>query len=450
MAEAALNMQQSQQPTILVLGTGLTAASCARYFSACGVTAVFADSRQQPPGWPAVQSVMPEACLFMGGLPDFVPEGIQTIVVSPGLPLSKTLLDAARSAGVPVVSDIDLFLAEEAGSVLLVTGSNGKSTVTTLVNHLLCAAGMGSVAGGNLGTPALDLLDEPHDAAVLELSSFQLERSKLPKSRVATVLNLAVDHLDQHGSLDAYRDAKLRIYDCCELAVVNRAEPDAIPPENANTVSFGLDSPGEGHWGVADGHLVFGDTVVMSVSEIPLVGQHNLQNVLAACAMAHAYGVNFTQLREGVRSFSALPHRMQRVPTADGVNWINDSKATNEAAAAASIRSTSDPLILIAGGDGKGSSFSAVADALQNRAAQVLVFGKDALTLRDALSPVVPVKQVADLESAVAAAYEKAFAGTTVLLAPACASLDMFSNYAERGERFASLVAEKRIMEVQE
>ena len=147
MAEAALNMQQSQQPTVLVLGTGLTAASCARYFSARGVTAMFADSRQQPPGWPAVQSVMPEACLLAAGLPDFVPEGFQTIVVSPVLPLSKTLLDAARSAGVPVVSDIDLFLAEEAGSVLLVTGSNGKSTVTTLVNHLLCAAGMGSVAG---------------------------------------------------------------------------------------------------------------------------------------------------------------------------------------------------------------------------------------------------------------------------------------------------------------
>ena len=450
MAEAVLNMQQSQQPTVLVLGTGLTAASCARYFSARGVTAVFADSRQQPPGWPAVQSVMPEACLLAGGLPKFAPEGIQTIVVSPGLPLSKTLFDAARSAGVSVVSDIDLFLAEEVGSVLLVTGSNGKSTVTTLVNHLLCEAGMSSVAGGNLGTPALDLLDEPHDTAVLELSSFQLERSKLPKSLVATVLNLAVDHLDQHGSLDAYRDAKLRIYDGCELAVVNRAEPDAIPPENANVVSFGLDSPDEGHWGVADGSLVFGSRVVMPVSEIPLMGQHNLQNVLAACAMAHAYGVNFTQLREGVCSFSALPHRMQRVPTADGVNWINDSKATNEAAAAASIRSTSDPLILIAGGDGKGSSFSAVADALQNRAAQVLVFGKDALTLRDALSPVVPVSQVADLGSAVAAAYEQACPGTTVLLAPACASLDMFSNYAERGERFASLVAEKRIMEVQE
>lgn len=450
MAEAVLNMQQSQQPTVLVLGTGLTAASCARYFSARGVTAVFADSRQQPPGWPAVQSVMPEACLLAGGLPEFAPEGIQTIVVSPGLPLSKTLFDAARSAGVSVVSDIDLFLAEEVGSVLLVTGSNGKSTVTTLVNHLLCAAGMNSVAGGNLGTPALDLLDEPHDAVVLELSSFQLERSKLPKSRIATVLNLAVDHLDQHGSLDAYRDAKLRIYDCCKLAVVNRAESDAIPPENTNVVSFGLDSPDEGHWGVADGCLVFGSAVVMPVIEIPLMGQHNLQNVLAACAMAHAYGVNFTQLRESVRSFIALPHRMQRVPTADGVNWINDSKATNEAAAAASIRSTSDPLILIAGGDGKGSSFSAVADALHNRAAQVLVFGKDALTLRDALSPVVPVTQVADLGSAVAAAYEKACPGTTVLLAPACASLDMFSNYAERGERFASLVAEKRIMEAQE
>lgn len=450
MAEAVLNMQQSQQPTVLVLGTGLTAASCARYFSARGVAALFADSRHQPPGWPAVQSVMPEACLLADGLPKFVPEGIQTIVVSPGLPLCATLFDAARSAGVSVVSDIDLFLAEETGSVLLVTGSNGKSTVTALLNHLLCTAGISSVAGGNLGTPALDLLSESHDAAVLELSSFQLERSRLPKSRIATVLNLAVDHLDQHGTLDAYRNAKLRIYECCDLAVVNRAEADARPPSNANAVSFGLEPPSEGHWGVVDSCIVYGSTVVMPVSDIPLVGQHNLQNVLAACAMAHAYGVAFNQLREGVCSFSALPHRMQRVPTADGVNWINDSKATNEAAAAASIRSTSDPLILIAGGDGKDSSFAEVADALQNRAAQVLVYGKDALALRDALSPVVPVTQVADLESAVAAAYDKAYSGATVLLAPACASIDMFSNYAERGERFTSLVAAKRVMGVDE
>ena len=208
MVDVALNIKRAQQPTVLVLGTGVTGASCARYFAARGMLAMFADTRQVPPGLPAVQAAMPDAILHLGGLPTEVPQGIQTIVVSPGLQPDKVMLAAARSAGVSVVSDIDLFLAEEAASVLLITGSNGKSTVTSLVHHLLSSAGVASVAGGNLGVPALDLLNQPHEVAVLELSSFQLERSELPHSRVATVLNFAVDHLDQHGSLEA-REAEV-------------------------------------------------------------------------------------------------------------------------------------------------------------------------------------------------------------------------------------------------
>jgi UDP-N-acetylmuramoylalanine--D-glutamate ligase len=445
MADVALNIEHTQQPSVLVLGTGVTGASCARYFAARGMLAIFADTRQSPPGLSAVQAAMPGAVLHLGGLPTEVPQGVQSIVVSPGLQPDKALLAAARSAGVSVVSDIDLFLAQEAASVLLITGSNGKSTVTSLVHHLLSSAGIASVAGGNLGIPALDLLDVPHDVVVLELSSFQLERSELPHSRVATVLNFAVDHLDQHGSLEAYRAAKLRIFANCEIAVVNRAEPAVGAPNAPHVVSFGADAPAAGHWGIVDGHIHCGATQVMPVAAIPLHGKHNLLNVLAAFAMVHAYGVALPALVAGVRSFSALPHRMQQVLTDDGVVWINDSKATNEAAAAASVRSVLDPLVLIAGGDGKGSEFAELAEALAGRDAQVLVFGKDACLLQEALSTVVPVKQVANLEAAVAAARGKATAGTTVLLAPACASLDMFSSYAERGDRFSNLVAQKLV-----
>jgi len=445
MADVALNIEHTQQPTVLVFGTGVTGASCARYFAARGVLAMFADTRLSPPGLPAVLAVMPNAVLHLGGLPAEVPQGIQTIVVSPGLQPDKVLLAAARSAGISVVSDIDLFLAEEAAAVLLITGSNGKSTVTSLLHHLLLDAGISSVAGGNLGLPALDLLSEPHDVAVLELSSFQLERSELPHSRVATVLNFAVDHLDQHGSLEAYRAAKLRIFANCDIAVVNRAEPAIGAPNAPIVFSFGADAPVDGHWGVVAGYIHFGATQVMAVEAIPLHGQHNVLNVLAAFAMAHAYGIALPALVAGVKSFRALPHRMQQVPTEDGVVWINDSKATNEAAAAASVRSVLDPLVLIVGGDGKGSDFAELAESLVGRDAHVLVFGKDAILLQAALSTVVPVKQVANLEAAVAAARGKATAGTTVLLAPACSSLDMFSSYAERGERFTNLVAQKLV-----
>ncbi|MDG1463060.1 MAG: UDP-N-acetylmuramoyl-L-alanine--D-glutamate ligase [Gammaproteobacteria bacterium] len=440
MAEAALTIEYLAKPTVMVLGTGLTGASCARYFAARNVLAMFVDSRELPPGLAAVKAAMPDASMQLGSLPVAVPSGIKTIVVSPGFQPPAALLADARSTGVPVVSDIDLFLAEEAGSVLLVTGSNGKSTVTSLVNHLFCAAGIESVAGGNLGIPALDLLGEVHDMVVLELSSFQLERSELPHSKVATILNLAIDHIDQHGSFEAYRSAKQRIYKHCEIAVINRAEPDLTLDAATQQISFGLDKPLAGQWGVDAGQIMCGDQVVMPVVDVPLAGQHNLQNVLAAFAMTYACGVSSDALVAGVASFKALPHRMQLVPTNDGVTWINDSKATNDAAAAASISSIVSPLILIAGGDGKGSTFELLADAMAKRDAQALVFGKDAAILKTTLAPVCSVMRVESLTEAVAIASVDASEGSTVLLAPACGSLDMFVDFAERGERFVELV----------
>jgi len=432
----------NSEQSVLVIGMGVTGVSCARYFAARGIAVQFADSREQPPGLDEVRQLCPQAEIFAGALPEELPSGVVQVVVSPGVRVPEALLAQARSNSVSVVSDIDLYLMEEMSSVLLVTGSNGKSTVTSLVNHILNAAGRQSVAGGNLGIAALDLLDEPHDVAVLELSSFQLERSQPPHSAVAAVLNLAVDHIDQHGSFTAYRDAKARIYENCELALVNRDEPElaAMVPAGKPTISFGIGQPREGEWGVAGGQVMFGNEPVMPVSGIPLVGRHNLANVLAACAIAQASGVPRSVMAAAVSSFAALEHRMQLVPTDDGIVWINDSKATNEAAAAASVDSVSDPLILIAGGDGKGSDFAMLAEALLGRDACALIYGQDAVEIQAVLAPVCAVSRVADLEAAVKDAGAIAKPGCTVLLAPACSSLDMFRNFAERGERFVAAV----------
>jgi len=437
-------MQVEQQASVLVIGMGLTGVSCARYFAARNRSVLFADSRLQPPGLDEVQSLLPDAAITIGKLPQSLPEGVEQIVVSPGVQAPQSLLDEAAANGVSVVSDIDLYLAEEAASVLLVTGSNGKSTVTSLVNHILNQCGINSVAGGNIGVPVLDLLGQAHDTAVLELSSFQLERSALPLSEVAVILNLAVDHIDQHGSFAAYRDAKMRIYERCKVAILNRDQEELaeLIPADKPILSFGLDVPEEGQWGVEDGHIVCGKTQVLAVADVPLTGEHNLANVLAAFAICHASGVALGALGDAVAGFVALPHRMQTVPSTDNIVWINDSKATNEAAAVASIRSVSDPLVLIAGGDGKGTDFQELAAALRGRDVCALVYGKDAVELQGVLAPVCAVSRTDSLESAVRDAAGFARPGCTVLLAPACSSLDMFKNFAERGECFIRAVTE--------
>jgi len=435
-------MNDATGQTVLVIGMGVTGVSCARYFAARGIAVQFADSRTEPPGLDDVRLLCPEADLTTGGLPESLPHGVVQIVLSPGVQLPEALARDTEANGVSVVSDIDLYLAEEPESVLLITGSNGKSTVTMLVDHILKASGRASVAGGNLGTAALDLLAQPHDVAVLELSSFQLERSEPPRSDVAVILNLAVDHIDQHGSFSAYRIAKARIYENCKVAVLNRDASDLaeLIPAGKTVVSFGLGRPGAGEWGVADGNVMFGDEAVLAVADIPLTGRHNLANVVAAAAISHAAGVELNAIAAAVKTFIALPHRMQTVPTNDGITWINDSKATNEAAAAASIDSVADPLILIAGGDGKGSDFGLLADSLRGRDACALVYGKDAAEIQAVLAPVCAVSRVDSLEAAVQDAAQLARPHCTVLLAPACSSLDMFRNFAERGECFAQAV----------
>lgn len=432
----------------LVLGMGSTGASCARHLAAQGggTGLIFADSRAAPPGLAAIQAAAPGSTLLCGEIPAALPAGVGRVILSPGVALDLPLLDEARARGVTLESDIDLFVAGANAPILAVTGSNGKSTVTSMVAAMLSAAGVRAVAGGNLGTPALDLLDDGVEAYVLELSSFQLERSRPVPSAAAVLLNISDDHLDVHGTLDRYTQAKARVYAACQLAVVNRDVPGlaGLVPPGVPAVSFGLGVAGDRDFGLRvdpDGlWLARGWDVLMPVEDMPLAGRHNLANALAALALCTALGLKPEALVAGLRQYQPLPHRMAVVATADDITWVDDSKATNVGAAVASIMGVEGPLVLIAGGDAKGAGFEPLAAALAGRECHVLLLGRDRERLATALGSVAPVEVVADMDEAVARARQVAQPGWTVLLAPACSSLDMYRDYAARGEAFCQAV----------
>ena len=433
---------------VFVLGLGATGVSCARHFAALGRHALFADTRAAPPGIAAVRAVMPDAEIIAGELPHRLPEGVRQVIVSPGVDLTLPVLVDARARGIAIVSDVDLFMAARRAPVIGITGSNGKSTVTSMVGAMFAAAGKRAGVGGNLGVPALDLLDPHAEAYVLELSSFQLERSAHLELAAAVLLNVAADHLDKHGTMEAYTAAKARIYARAGIAVVNRDEPAlvALARSSQPAVSFGLDQPGPGQFGVrgagARAVLVRGDDAILPVSELATTGRHNVSNALAATALATSLGLDLDACASALRSFRGLPHRMQTVATRNGVTWIDDSKATNVAAAVTAVRGTDGPLILIGGGDGKGQSFGELADALRERGATAILLGRDREQMARELGTAITVELVTTLADAVRRARALAAPGTTVLLAPACSSLDMFQSYEQRGRVFAAAVLE--------
>jgi UDP-N-acetylmuramoylalanine--D-glutamate ligase len=360
--------------------------------------------------------------------------------------MNLPLLVCARTRGVPVHSDIDLFMQECRAPVIAVTGSNGKSTVTAMVGALLRAAGWQVPVGGNLGTPALDLLDSAADAYALELSSYQLERSQPLAVAAAVLLNLSPDHLDTHGGFEPYAAAKARIYLRCGHAVVNRDVPElaASVPSSVAVTGFTLGAPDPGDFGVlcVDGrdYLACGRAPLLPAAELKITGRHNLANALAALALGAALGGDLRDMVQGLRSFAGLPHRMQLISRRDGIVWIDDSKATNVGAAIASISGIDGPLVLIAGGDGKGADFAALADSLRGRRCVSVLLGRDRQRIAAALDGVCAVHEVADMPAAVRMARSLASPGWTVLLAPAAASLDMFTDFGARGDAFAAAV----------
>ncbi len=431
----------------LVVGLGKTGLSCARYLSRLGHQLHIVDTRENPPGLAGLKKEVPAATITLGEIVESQLDNVDQLVVSPGLPMDMPLLQAARAKQIPVLSDIDLFAAVALAPVIGITGSNGKSTVTSMLNDMVIAAGHRVKTGGNLGVPALDLLEgEEPDFYILELSSFQLERSGVLPLRAATVLNLSPDHLDQHRSYEEYIEAKAKILEACENPVINRDDPvvmGLLRGEREFT-GFGLSEPLEQDLGirVVDGQRFFcrGTTVLMPVGELGTVGRHNEANALAALALGSVIGLADAAMANALRAFRGLEHRMQEVRNRNGVCWINDSKGTNVGATVAAVRGLDGPLVLIAGGLAKNADFQPLATALADRTIAIVLIGRDARMMRDELEGVCPIVMAEDMADAVKQADGIATAGTTVLLSPACASQDMFDDYAHRGRVFAELV----------
>ena len=362
------------------------------------------------------------------------------VIVSPGLPLHHPLVRQARAAGISIISDIDLFMSRADAPVIGVTGTNGKSTVVLLVGHLLQASGLRCPVGGNLGVPALALLDSPADVYVLELSSFQLAHSAHLALASAGVLNITDDHRDWHGDLDSYRRAKERIYVKAEYSVGGR--------DCARSVSVRVDmsESGANRWGVASLNeaqwLFCDDTPLIAVSDLPLAGRHNVENCLWAMALVEPW-IQPRRAAQLLGGFQGLPHRFERLSGPTDIHCINDSKATNVGATMAALAgfALDNRLILIAGGDSKNADLAPLGAAMRGRVRLLITLGKDAAALNEVASiSGVEHQQVATMDEAVDSAFAHACAGDTVLLSPACASLDMYPSFIARGEHFRELI----------
>ena len=449
---AAMNPTTTQQQRTVIAGLGATGLSVARYLAARGEIFAVVDSRAAPPGLEALRAELPEVPVFLGPLDAELLARATRIIASPGLALSEPALAAAAGAGVEILGDIELFARAARAPLVAITGSNGKSTVTELVGAMAVAAGRRAAVGGNLGTPALDLLGDDVELYVLELSSFQLETTSALDAEVATVLNLSPDHLDRYADVAAYRRAKRRIYRGARQLVVNRDDPatEALAAPGVRHWSFGLSTPaGPTEFGLvarSDGDwLACGDRPVLAASELRLAGRHNVANALAALALGTAAGFAEEAMRSALRAFRGLPHRCQVVLERDGITWIDDSKATNVGAAIAALAGLdrgAANLVLIAGGQGKGQDFADLAEALPGRVRLAILIGEAAEAIEAAIAGRVPVARADSMRTAVTRARAAARPGDQVLLSPACASFDMFTGYADRGECFARAARE--------
>lgn len=440
--------QKRPAPT-LILGLGETGLSCARFLDRFGEPFEVADSRREPPGLEAFRARWPDVPVTVGPLDPQRLKAARRIVVSPGISPTEPALAAAVQAGVECIGDIELFAHLADAPVVAVTGSNGKSTVTTMVGAVLTAVGWNVRTGGNLGPPALDLLTDaepPVDAYVLELSSFQLETTYSLRPAAATVLNVSPDHMDRYTSLAEYAAAKGRIYNGAAAAVVNRDDAGAarLAMRAPRTLGFTAAEPIAGDFGIVthagEAWLAHGAQPLLPAAELPLAGGHNRLNALAALALAHAAGIDVAVAAPALAHFTGLPHRTRLIAESDGVRWYNDSKGTNPGATAAALEGMDVPVVLIAGGDGKGADFSVLRAPVARRARAVIVFGRDGAQIAAALGDAAPVECVDHLDAAVARAEAWAQRGDAVLLSPACASFDMFADYRARGDAFAAAV----------
>ncbi|MEH6564173.1 MAG: UDP-N-acetylmuramoyl-L-alanine--D-glutamate ligase [Halopseudomonas sp.] len=434
----------------IIVGLGSSGLSVARYLAGRGLSFAVADTRENPPGLDKLKRFAPMTDLYLGELDAELLCRASELIVSPGVALSTPALQTAAKAGVAIVGDIELFAREAKAPIVAITGSNAKSTVTTLVGEMAAAAGVQVAVGGNLGTPALDLLDQQAELYVLELSSFQLETTDRLNAQVATVLNVSEDHMDRYSGLAAYHLAKHRIFRGAQQIVVNRDDALSRPlvADQLPCLTFGLSRPDFKGFGLleqgGETWLAFQFEPLMPARELKMRGAHNQSNALAALALGQAAGLPMQPMLDTLRSFAGLPHRCQWVGEHAGVTYFDDSKATNVGAALAAINGlgsdTAGKLVLVAGGDGKGADFSPLSGPAAQYCRAVVLLGRDADKLAAALPTELETIRVDSLEAAVQAAADAAQQGDLVLLSPACASLDMFRNFEERGRLFAEAV----------
>ena len=430
---------------VLVLGLGDTGLSVAKWVARQGGAVRAADTRRTPPGKKEFSGE------FHGGkFKATLLKDVDLVCVSPGIALSDPVFLEATKKEIPIVGDIELFawaVRRTSAKVLAITGTNGKSTVTSLTGHLLRSAGVDGEAAGNIAPPALQALLErkkPPAAWVLELSSYQLETTWSLAPDAATMLNLSEDHLDRYAGLAAYAAAKARVFMGGGAQVLNRCDSAsmALAIAGRQQVTFGLDAPSMPEdFGIEQGWLCRGKEKILQEKDLPLAGAHNTSNALAACALAHLAGAPLASLAGGLRSFRGLPHRMELVAERGGVAWFDDSKGTNVGATIAALNGLGRPAVLVLGGEGKGQDFSPLAAPVKAHAKHVLLIGRDAALIKRALVETgVSMERTKKIQDAVKRASEIARPGDAVLLSPACASFDMFRDYKHRGEVFAAAV----------
>lgn len=443
----------------IVLGLGLTGLSLARYLAAAGATVRVADTRPAPPCAQRLRGDRPDVPLVTGPLQPSHFDGVDLIAISPGVARRTPVIAEAVARGVEIVGDIELFARAlpPGQKVLAITGSNGKTTVTSLTGALCRAAGLSTVVAGNIGEAVLDVLgDFDRDMAwpevvVLELSSFQLETTSSLSAVAATVLNVTDNHLDRYDGIDEYAAAKARIFAGSGAQVLNRddARTMAMRIAGRSIETFGSGVPqSEAEWGLvarggsgSDVWLARGGALLVPAADLELVGRHNALNALAAMALTSIVAKISRDVLSAAVKFQGLPHRMQRVVEIDRVLYVNDSKATTVAATKAALEGIARPVVLIAGGDGKAQNFAPLKPIVDAYCRAVLLIGRDAHAIESAIAGArAAVEQHGTLDRAVARACELARPGDAVVLSPACASLDQFSNYAERGEHFAAYV----------
>lgn len=432
----------------VIVGLGQTGVSAAHYLARLGFHFAVTDTRDNPPGLDEVKSIYPSAQFYLGGLNQELLLQAEQIIVSPGVSIREPEIAMAIEQGIDVVGDVECFVREVNAPMIAITGTNGKSTVTDLVGKMAKKAGINVQVGGNIGTPVLDLIAEsPADLYVLELSSFQLETTHSLNAVAATILNVSEDHMDRYPSYTDYVSAKQRIYTHAQQIIYNRADALTKPPDDTQpAVSFGLDEPSAGQFGLRDGQFCYGDYPLMAVVEMRLAGEQNYLNALAALALAQAARIPMQACLECLTEYAGLPHRCQWLRELAGVQYYNDSKGTNVGATIAAINGLAatipGKIILLAGGQAKDADFSDLQQPLAQHVSQCLLFGEDASLIKQQVDGCTQITEVADLTTALSQAAALAKEGDIVLLSPACASFDMFRHFAHRGDVFTDLVAQ--------